>query len=194
MYDENDDIIFSRNLYNKVISGNITTSTVVVPNSYLNNIEINLKELVSKCNNIMTGDNEQIEKNVYEELYVNFSNTITMRNANNPNNIIYNDTGAIRLNSVVSDTPTSTDYNNSKIAKIRINYSNNTNEVQLLDTSSLVYTGLKTTLQFYIFTPNDKDILSIDFISGDENTIYQTIQPSLQRGKLYNIEQKVEVL
>lgn len=194
MYDENDDIIFSRNLYNKVISGNITTSTVVVPNSYLNNIEINLKELVSKCNNIMTDDNEQIEKNVYEELYVNFSNAITIRNANDPNNIIYNDTGAIRLNNVVSDTPTSTDYNNSKIAKIRINYSDNTNEIQLLNTNSLVYTGLKTTLQFYIFTPNDKDILSIDFVSGDENTIYQTIYPSLQRGKLYNIEQKVEVL
>ena len=143
----------------------------------------------------MTDDSDQIEKNIYEELYVNFSNVISIRNANDTNNIIYNETGANRLNGVVSDTPTSTDYNNSKIAKIRIRYNDNTSEIQTLDTSSLVYTGLKTTLQFYIFTPNDKDISSIEIISGDENTIYQTINcESLERNKLYNIKQKVEVL
>ena len=117
-----------------------------------------------------------------------------MRNANDPNNIIYNDTGANHLNSVVSDTPTSTDYNNSKIGKAKVNYSDNTSDIYQTNSTG-TYSGISTQITFGISTPADKDITSIELLSNDGLQTYQTITGlNLERDKMYLIKQKVEVL
>ena len=44
----NNKIIYARNLYNKVVSGNTTTSTVEVPNLLLNDIDIGQQDLLGE--------------------------------------------------------------------------------------------------------------------------------------------------
>ena len=191
MYDTDDNVIFSRNLYNKVISNNTVTSTVVIPNSFLNNIPIELKELVGKTNVVLENDSEEIEKNIYEEVYVNFSNTIKILNENDVNNPIYNESGASKIQNSVSDT---NDYNNSKIGKAKVNYTDNTSDIYQTSATG-TYSGISTQITFGISTPADKDITSIELLSNDGLQTYQTITGlNLERNKMYLIKQKVEVL
>lgn len=194
LYDDNNNIIFARNLYNKVINGNITISTVEVPNTYINNIQIKNKELISSTNSLLVTDSVLLNKNIYEELFINFINTITIKNNNNPNNSIINSIGSARLNNSVSNLA---DYDNAKITKYRVNYANGTNEIVNIDPSNF-FINSQATYGNYILTiyvPVEYKINSIELISNDEQTSYQTIDcTSLLNGKYYTINQKLEVV
>lgn len=194
LYDDNNNIIFARNLYNKVINGNITISTVEVPNTYINNIQIKNKELISSTNSLLVTDSVLLNKNIYEELFINFINTITIKNNNNPNNSIINSIGSARLNNSVSNLA---DYDNAKITKYRVNYANGTNEIVNIDPSNF-FINSQATYGNYILTiyvPVDYKINTIEFISNDEQTSYQTIDcSSLENGKFYSLNQKLEVV
>lgn len=185
LYNEDSKIIFARDLYNKTVSNNTTEATVEVPNTYLNSDNIAIQDLLSFNNNIMVQNNNLINKNIYETLYINFFNTLRMINNNDTSSPIINTTGAIRLNNSISNL---IDYNNATLTKARINYSDNTNEVVTVSYNT-VTNARQINLSIYV----SKTISSIDFISNDENTIYNTITGNFEIGKTYNIKQLVTV-
>ena len=184
LYDENNKMIFARNLYNKTINANTAISTLNIPNTNLNDVTIYKQSLIGETNYVLMNNQENITKNIYENLNINFYTTLRMINNNDPNNPIFNQNGSNRINSSVSSVK---DYTNAKATKIRINYSDNTTKVQdiTFDYGNEAYT------EFIIYV--NKNIASIDFISNDENTIYNTIRPELEIGKSYKISQSVYV-
>lgn len=194
LYNQNSQILYARNLYNKIINGNVTISTAEVPNDFINEVTLQLKELISKNNNVIAFDNTPIQKNIYEELFINFIYTINIVNNNNPNNSIINSTGSARLNNSISNLA---DYDNAKITKYRINYANGTSQVNGLDPRAF-FGDFGTTYGTYkltVYVPVEYKINSIELISNDEQTSYQTIDcTSLLNGKYYTLTQKLEVV
>ena len=159
----------------------------------MNDVTIQLKELISETNNIMVSDSMEIVKNIYEELLINFINSIIVKNSNDINNIIINNTASNRINNSVS-SPSVLDYSNSKIGKYKINYANDTSVINPID-SNLIYTGLSTNYIITVYVPIDYGITSIQLLSNDEETVYQTIDCSnLENNKYYTINQKMEVV
>lgn len=118
---QDDKPVFARNLYNKSINNNMTTSTIEIPNTYLNDIQVNKEELRSKTNTPLVEKSEQIIKNEYENVFVNFLNIINMRNENDPQKIINNPIGATRVNNSIN---LEDDVENTKITKCKIIYEN----------------------------------------------------------------------
>lgn len=193
IYDPNGVVIFARNLYNRIVNNNTTISTVEVPNDFMNDVTIKLKELISETNNIMVSDSMEIVKNVYEELLINFVNSIIVKNSNNINNVIINNTASNRINNSVSN-PSVLDYNNSKIGKYKINYGNGTNVINPIN-NNLVYTNLSTNYIITVYVPLEYGITNIQLLSNDGSTVYQTIDcSSLENDKYYTINQKLEVV
>lgn len=184
LYDNNNKMIFARNLYNKVINANTTISTLNIPNTNLNNIIIYNQNLIGETNYVLMNNQESITKNIYENLNINFYTTLRMINNNDSTNPIFNQQGSNRINSSVSSVK---DYNNAKVTKIRINYSDETTKIQNItfDYVNEAYT------EFMIYV--NKNITSIDFISNDESTIYNTIRHEFEIGKYYKISQSVYV-
>lgn len=184
----NNSIIFARNLYNKIINANTTESIIEIPNAYLNDTTITKEQLYSQTNSLLNEETQQINKNIYEKLYINFFNTITMSNQNNPNDIIYNIQGATRLNQSISNN---NHYDNVKIGRIVVNYEDETNYVinnfTLSNNSTTSYT-----ISFKVYV--EKAINNIQIQSFDGNTTYQTIQPNLEIGKLYELTQDVSII
>lgn len=191
LLDNANNVIFARNLYNKTVLGATTTSTVQVPNTMLNDVTIGESDLVSETNVTLTEDTTDITKNVYETLNINFANSVSMRNDNDPNNTILNPTGAIRLNLSSSQNG---DYENAQANKIRVNYTDGTSEVIELNTTIQVVEITSTEFQYDFDLQIDKNVANLQIISNDETTVYQTIDTlNLQAGKTYNILQTVEI-
>lgn len=188
LYDENDKLIFARNLYNKTINGNTTVSTINVPNTNLNNITIATQDLIGQTNYTLVTNEQDITKNIYENLNINFNTTLRMINKNDPNNPIFNQLGSNRINSSVSGT---NNYQNAKATKIRINYETGTSLVQDIQPEQITYSNGVYTYTFMIYVP--KTILNIQIISNDELTVYQTITGTFEVGKYYLITQDVRI-
>ena len=185
IYDGNGDLVFARNLYNKSVNGNTTVSTVEIPNTFLNDSIIGTKELYGETNILLSYDINEITKNIYESLDINFFNTLTMVNANTQNEII-NIVGASRLNNSVSNT---VDYASAKASKIRINYQDGDTLIQNISIPTIT-NGIATyTFNIYV----EKTITNIDILSNDTNTIYQTIEGNFNIGSTYTITQDVRV-
>lgn len=185
LYDENDDVIFARNLYNKTISDRVTQSTIEIPNNYLNNVTIARQDLISETNSIMVSNNNTIMKNIYETLFINFINTLQMINKNDINNPILNPTGAIRLNQSISQVQ---DYTSQKISKAKVNYADNSNEIIPI---SFIQIGSVMRTEFTIY--NSKGIINIELISEDEKTTYNIITGDFELNKTYTVSQDVTV-
>lgn len=190
LYDSQNKPIFARNLYNKTITGRTTQSTIEVPNNYLNDKIIEKENLLSETNSILISNNQTITKNIYETLNINFINTLQIKNNNDETNSILNPVGASRLNNSISET---TDYDNTKALKVKINYTDNTNYILQLKESQI--DKISDTSYMYDFEIYvSKSITNIQIISNDETTIYQTITSTFEVGKFYNITQMVEIV
>ena len=137
------------------------------------------------ANNELVNATGGYSTNIYEELMINFVNTLLMINKNDPNNIIENFLGSSRLNNSISLTK---DYSNTTATKIKINYTDNTNKIQNINWS-LVDNYYQTDMLIYV----GKQIENIQIISEDENTIYQTIEGNFTTGKFYSIKQNVSI-
>jgi hypothetical protein len=72
LYDITSRVVFARDLYNKSIVGDTINSILHVPTNYLNESPIIREVLKSETNEAIDDANEEIEKNEYEELYINF--------------------------------------------------------------------------------------------------------------------------
>ena len=189
LFDSNNKLLFARGLYNKKVNKNKTVSILNVPNKYLNNILIDTGDLLGGTNLSIEESPINITKNMYENLFINYFNTLNMENRNNINNIIDNPSGASRINLCVAKD---LDYDNAKADKIRINYNDGSTNIQ--GVSSTITNGVAT-YDFILYVPEDKYVDSVDIISDDENTIYQTITFGgiLENTKYYQITQDVYV-
>lgn len=187
LYDENG-VIFARNLYNKVVYNNITESTLQIPNTMLNDITIAQEDLYGETMYVLSSNDDEIEKNIYETLYINVFNKLNMVNNNDPSNPIMNNLGATRINQSVSEV---NDYDNAKIGKVRINYRNGVSYTK--DIISSTITNNVADIQFQLTIVSD--ILNIEILSTDEATIYQRIVDvsDYEVGKTYVISQKCHV-
>lgn len=187
---QNDEILFARNLYNKTVTNNTTTSVIEVPNTYLNDVTITEQNLFSETNSLLNNNIQTINKNIYETLNINFINTLNMINQNIPANPIINTPGASRLNNSVSAT---TDYNNAQMGKYKINYADG--QSVTLPINEVTYTGNTGSVSFIIYVGNP--INNIQLISNDEQTIYQQIDVSslnLEVGNFYQLNQQVKII
>lgn len=187
LYDENEHLIFARNLYNKVIQSNKTTYSIEVPNNMLNDMGIKIQKLLSETKQTMNSHEEIITTNQYEELIINFINYITIVNENDENNPIYNRIGASRLNSSISRDK---DYNDAKMTKYRVNYIDNTSVVGDLQITSQ---GTSANLKVRFKVKPTTAVRNIEFISNDEQSVYNTITPTLEVDKSYEITQTVHI-
>lgn len=195
LYDDNGNLLFVRTLYNKYVSGQTTTSVIQIPNQYLNNITIQNEKLIGKTYCELNDNNETFEKNQYEEVFVNFANTLNMINENVEENPVLNVAGATRLNQSISNT---NDYIDTQATKFKVNYADGTSminnflatQIELLPNETRKY---RYTWQ--VFNPQENEILSIDIISEDETTTYQHITDiELDPGKLYTLTQDVYMI
>jgi len=183
--------VFARNLYNKTVNDNVTVSTIEVPNNMLNLVNIAEQELFGETNIDLVDNIESIITNEYETLNINFYNTITMKNSNNPSNEIMNSAGAIRINQSSSNIM---DYFDSQATKVRINYTDGTNYIIAIDPSTQITVNNNiATYSFIIYAPTNKTIKDLEIISYDEATSYVVINGNFTQDKYYRITQDVYV-
>lgn len=175
-------LVFARNLYNRNVYDNTTVSTIQIPNNYLNGINLELKKLISKTNFDMCENNNDISKNIYEMLFLNYINTISVLDEDT--NVVYPAT-AEYINQNIN-TGTSTNYNNTGIGKVRINFT--TPQIQYIN---WIWNTDHYECEFTIYTSEIPS--SIDFISNDESTIYISKEIELEQNKYYTIKQKLRI-
>ena len=178
-------VIFARNLYNKIVNNNMTQSTVEIPNNFLNDVSITYENLLGETNKVLNASNVNITTNIYEALLINWYNTLTMKNSNNPQNEIINQAGATRLNQSISEN---TDYTDAQITKAVVNYTDNTTKIIPI-TFELSINAMITNFSLLV----DKEISNIELTSDDENTVYNTITGTFEVGKYYKISQEVTI-
>lgn len=160
----NNKLVFARNLYNKTINNNTTVSTIQIPNSYLNNIDLNTKTLISETNNVLINNTNIIQKNIYETLFLNYINTIDVLDEDT--NTLYPEAGTyINQNTNIG---TEANMDTSFISKIRLNYMDNTSEVKSIFWTDVDSTHKKTEFSIYL----SKTLSNIEFISNDELHTY----------------------
>lgn len=192
LYDTNNNLVFARTLYNLNVSGQTTTSIIQVPNQYLNNVTIGNEKLIGKTYIGLNNDTEAFQKNQYEEVFVNFANSLVMINENDENNPIINNEGAARLNLAISKI---NDYTSIIASKYRINYYDGSSITSNFLPSQITLVAGETRkyrFTFPVYNCQANEIKSIDIMSADGNTIYQKIiDMQLDQDKLYTLTQDV---
>lgn len=187
LFDTDNNLVFARNLYNLKVYNNQTMATLNVPNNLLNNVTISNENLYSSTSYELIDNAQTINKNVYENLYINFINAITMQNRNT-NDYSYNLQGSSRLN---ISSGKDLDYENAKATKIRVTYDDNTSYTTG-SSNTLVNNVYRYSIGVHV--PSDTNIQKIEIISNDEVTTYQTISNlNLENNKYYVITQDVHV-
>lgn len=207
----NNTVIFDRNLYNLSINQNTTTSTIEVPNTLLNDTEMSTEQLVSENNNVIISNEEVYTKNIYEQLLINYINTLLISDANDINNIKTNSNASIRLNKSISDL---LDYDDVKMTKYKLYYKTEPSNVYWdgessinwnEDSSEVWYKENETnnlptpkfhngvyTYEINIDNSFDLGTNKIEFISNDKKIIYLTKDLSnLEMNKTYSLKQDV---
>ena len=188
LFDNNNNLLLARSLYNVKVYNNQTIATVNVPNNLLNDTTISKENLYGETNYELVESEEDINKNVYENLYINFVNAITMENQNT-SEYISNINGASRLNQSSSKE---LDYENAKASKVRVTYDDDTYYITSVNNS---INDNICTYTIGVHVPSDTNIQKIEIISNDEATSYQTISGlSLENNKYYIITQDVYVV
>lgn len=181
----NNTLVFARNLYNLTINSNQSNATILVPNSYLNGVNLDRKTLLSETNSEMVTDDETVTKNIYEALYINFINTI---------NVIDEDTGTRYNNAgsyITTNLSIGTENNceQTYMGKIRINFQGSSR------TENISWQNIDDTHKYISFALElTKPIRNIEIISNDELTTYMVIDTSsLEVGNTYVINQKLRI-
>ena len=176
-------LVFARNLYNRTQNGGTTVSTIQIPNNYLNGVQLDLKKLISTTNLDIDNDTNLTDKNIYEMVFVNYINTISVVDADT-NTTYPSSASAINTN---INTGTSANYNNTFIGKVRINYATPT-------TQTIVWQKIDDKRYQTNFTVSTTEIpSSIDFISNDGTITYLSKTFDLEQNKNYVINQKIRI-
>lgn len=186
LYSDND-IVFARNIHNLTINDNMTISAVEIPNTYLNNINLT-KKLISKTNLVLINSDDIFQKNVYETVFLNFINFLQIIDRNNNNNK-FNSEASSFLNNAVN---TENNYDKTKLYNKAILYYQNGSSKEIL----YEYQNKQDYSVNIVLAISVDDYLDrLELVSNDKTTVYQTIDLStLEIGKYYNINQKLEVI
>ena len=179
----NNYIMFARQLYNKQVINNRTISTLEIPNNYLNNITIDKKNLLSYSNNLLVSDTNEVSKNIYEQLFLNFNNTINV--IDEDTDTLYPGTASYINESI--NVGTEENCNSSSVGTVRINYANS----YLVQNITWNYVADHYETSFVVDASVD-DVSSIDFMSNDLSTVYLTKDISLSNG-YYSVSQKLRI-
>lgn len=184
----NENLVFARNLYNKTINNNTTVSTVEIPNTYLNGINLTSKNLLSKTNLTMIADTNVTQKNIYETMFLNFINVLQVADRNNVTQVL-NQEASTYLNSAIN---TDDSYDNAKLYnKVIINYQDGSSKESSYSLENTTETSTIIAFGLYI----DKLINNVEIVSNDKTITYQIIDlSSLELNKYYAIRQKLEVV
>lgn len=177
-------IIFSRNLHNLSITNNYTVASIEVPNTYLNDITFDIKELVGETNTTLISDSNPVSKNIYEVLYFNYINTLNVKD--NENEIQLDTSKYVNSNINIG---TKTNHDNTKCTKLEIVYQDSTNKIFPIGWVSTDSTHKYTEFTIYV----DKPISRLELISNDQTTTYITIEQELEVGKYYTFKQYLKV-
>ena len=189
----------ARNVYNKTVNDNITTSTIQIPNLLLNNQSIDRQDLISLTNNIINQNNNPITKNIYETLNINFITTLLIENRNNRLNSIINQNASNILNRNISNE-NQDNYNNIYMPKVIVKYDDGTtfevqfatltfgDELNQMHNENVKVAYISFTVDFY------KKVNEIDFVSNDNTVTYAIIDTSnYEYGNdiIYTFNQKI---
>ena len=177
-------IAFARGLYNKQIFNNQTTSTIEVPNGYLNDLTITQTNVISKSNNVLIQDNTSINKNIYETLFLNFTNSISVIDEDNetayPGTANY-----VNVNINVGEEE---NYNNTFLGKLRIRYDDH---VVVQPITWVQIDG--THYQMDTILDNSTPIRTLEYLSNDESTVYITKTNFELIGNYFKLTQKIRI-
>lgn len=174
---DDDGVVFARNLYDKVVYNNITESIVQIPNTMLNDATITQENLMGETGYTLSSNEDTIEKNIYETLYINVFNKINITDKNDPNNPIPNTEAAATLNSNASTNHGSDEQNmvyfqRTSLRWVRMNYKDGTRASRYCYFILIPDTNTYRMEQY--ITPT-KELENIQILSNDLNTIYLTI-------------------
>lgn len=183
----NSDLVFARNIHNISINDNFTISSVEIPNNYLNDIDLTCKNLISKTNLKMIDDKKIFNKNIYENVFLNFINSIQVINKIGNQHIV-NNLASSGLNSAVNTT---NQYDKMKLySKAILYYQDSTTKEITFEVKRLSELSADLFLAFKL----DKYADKIEFVSNDKTIIYHTIDLSnLETEKTYSLKQSVEI-
>lgn len=174
-------IQFARNLYNRQLFYNQCVSVVNVPYNFLNDMNITPTNLLSETMSEIVSYRNVINKNKYENLFINFINKINVLDFDT--DTLYPQTAVYVNNNI--NTGTQTNYNNTFVGKVRINFPTPT-------TQDITWTWIANHYETEItITVGNNLPTSIDFLSKDGTTIYITKELNLQKNKTYKLNQKL---
>lgn len=178
---KDNEVKFSRNIYDSVVYSNTSVDSVEVPYNYLNNVEVDGQNLYGAKNMEFVKDSTQWTKNRYENLDINFINKINVSNRDTSENLL---SQAVKLNKTIHyDIYFS-------IGTANILYSNGTFD----DIEVKWYPLTQYTYQATInFTP-EKEVVGIDWsysLNGME--FITNFDTPLASGTNHTIKQKITI-
>lgn len=184
-----DRIAYARNLYNFTLNQNIATSTIEIPQNYLNTTTISKSNLLSKNNNIITSNDKTLTKNQYELVHLNFINSLNVVDMN----------GKSQLYQAILNQNASNHLNRNSNTRDNQDVRLTTYEVTNQDGSSysnkLNFTKTDDTHGYYLINLIPKEGADKINIKSNDGTIYQSIDISqFEIGKLYELKQYIEVM
>lgn len=175
-------LIYSRDVSDRFVTGNQLTATFNIPNYMLNDETLKREIINTQTNLQIENDTTNYSKNRFENLYITYMYGITVNDNTNGNNLI-NQEGSNRISNSIWKT---LDYQASPLSKARITYENQTQEIINIGTPTL--NGNIATYNFNI----EGNIIKIEYMSNDENTIYATYRCDLTGSN--TITQTIEVM
>jgi hypothetical protein len=178
------ELVFARNLYNSTINGSTTTSTVQIPNTLLNNTTIEQENLMGATNKRLLYHLNNLTKNVYETLYINFINTLGV--IDEDENETYPSTASYINQNI--NVGTQQNCNDTFVGKVQINYSSKS----IVQSINWTYNTDHYETSFVVDALTESPS-TIDFISNDETTTYITKEMDLATGHYYLVSQKLRI-
>ena len=190
LYNSNNVPIFARELYNRTINGAITTCTIEVPNNFLNDDTIALENLIGLTNSKLMSNIKNINKNIYETLYINFISTIS---AKCENGYIYQN-GINLLNNAVTNYTYGQDevklyylvleFDNAKVFYF---------EIAKSEITKITDKQYKIEKIIYVDYSQYAEITSVYFADVNKNDIAQVTNLHLPTNNLYKFSEIIEI-
>lgn len=184
--DDDGSPIFARNLYNKAITQNTVESTIEIPAYQLNGINIAEQKLISKNNNYIIFQYNDIQKNVYETVLMNFFNTLTIIDNNNNKNKIMTNASNYFVNGLESQ-----EYDNLKALKFRVTYTDNSTYIGTIAEMTIDDDTNTATLGFMFYS--GVGVSKVEILSNDETVTYATVDGNYAPTSLYKVVQEVVI-
>lgn len=179
---DNTSVVYSRDVSDRFVTGNQLTATFNIPNYMLNDETIKREIINTQTNLEIENDTTNYSKNRFENLYITYMYGIAVNDNTNENNLI-NQEGSNRIADSVWKT---LDYQAVPITKARITYEDETQEIINIGTPTI--SENTATYNFNV----EGNIIKIEYISNDENTVYATYRCNLNGTN--TITQTIEVM